>query len=207
MLVSAVQQHESAISIHTSPPSGTSLPPLLPSHILGHHRALSWVPRATNCFPLAFYFTHDSICMSVLLSQFVPPSPAPPVPTSLFSTSASLFLPADTQKLMGLLWALTWDSLMDLFTTLEVCLTSWQISVELVKVQRGGGRSGCFRQGRGSSAPWRGLSRKQSVPLAHKLLLRTLNVPGWLPSAAGGLGRETDFSFPRGSARQLQSSL
>ena len=45
-----------------------------------------------------------------------------------------------------------------------------------------------------------GLSRKQSVPLAHKPLLRTLYVPGWLPSAAGGLGRETDCSFPRGSA-------
>ena len=30
--------------------------------------------------------------MSVLLSQFVPPSPSYPVPTSLFSTSVSLFL-------------------------------------------------------------------------------------------------------------------
>ena len=62
-------------------------------------------------------------------------------------------------------------------------------------VQRGGGRSGCFRQGRGSSALWRGLSRKQSVPLAYKPLLRTLYVPGWLPRPAGGLGREADLPF------------
>ena len=40
VLVSTVQQCESAVCIHTAPPSWTSLPPSL-SHLLGHHRALS----------------------------------------------------------------------------------------------------------------------------------------------------------------------
>ena len=30
-------------------------------------------------FPLASYFTHDSVYMSILLSQLIPPSPSPTV--------------------------------------------------------------------------------------------------------------------------------
>ena len=44
-------------------------------------------------FSLAIHFTHNSVCMSVLLSQFVPPSPSHAVSTYLFCTSVSLFLP------------------------------------------------------------------------------------------------------------------
>ena len=39
VLVSAIQQHESATGIHMSPPSGTSLPPPTPSTPPGCHRA------------------------------------------------------------------------------------------------------------------------------------------------------------------------
>ena len=39
------------------------------------------------------YFTLGSVYLSVLLSQFAPPSPSHPVPTSPFSMLASLFLP------------------------------------------------------------------------------------------------------------------
>ena len=38
-------------------------------------------------------FTYDNACVSGLLSQFVPPSPSSAALTSLFSMSASLFLP------------------------------------------------------------------------------------------------------------------
>ena len=44
-------------------------------------------------FPLANYFTYGSGDVSVLLSQFVPPSPSPAEFTSPSSTSVYLFLP------------------------------------------------------------------------------------------------------------------
>ena len=44
-------------------------------------------------FPLAICFTHGSVYLSMLLSQFVPPFCSPAVSTSPFSTSVSLFLP------------------------------------------------------------------------------------------------------------------
>ena len=46
----------------------------IPPTPLGHHRAPSWAPCAISNFPLALYFTHDSVYMSIL-SQFVPPFP------------------------------------------------------------------------------------------------------------------------------------
>ena len=36
--------------------------------------------------PSSIYFTHDSVYTSMLLSQFVPPSPSPTVTASPFST-------------------------------------------------------------------------------------------------------------------------
>ena len=45
----------------------------------GHHGAPSWAPGPHNRFPLALSFTSGSIYMSVLFSQFVPPSPSPAV--------------------------------------------------------------------------------------------------------------------------------
>ena len=86
MQVSAVQ-HEPAISVHISPPSGTSLPPL-PSHPcrLSRSTRLSFLLR--SIFPLAVCFTCGNVHVSMLLSPFVPPAPSATVSASLFSTSA-----------------------------------------------------------------------------------------------------------------------
>ena len=56
--VSAVQQCESVICVHISPPSQASTPH--PTHT-DYHRELSWAPCAIQSFPLATYFTHGSI--------------------------------------------------------------------------------------------------------------------------------------------------
>ena len=61
--------------------------------LLGHHRAPSWVPCAYSSFPLASYFTQESVYMSVICSQFISPSPSRPASTILFSTSEYSFLP------------------------------------------------------------------------------------------------------------------
>ena len=91
MLVSPLQESESAKCVHISPPSWASLhPPHLTR--LGHLRALSWAPVLYSSFPLAIYFTHGSVYMSILISQFIPPSPYPTVSTCPFSMSTSLFL-------------------------------------------------------------------------------------------------------------------
>ena len=60
--------------INTYIPSFLDLPPTPIS--LGHHRAPSWVPLTQGgSFPLGIYFTHDSIYMSVPISQFHPTPP------------------------------------------------------------------------------------------------------------------------------------
>ena len=75
VLVSAVQQSESAICVHISPPSRVSLLPLPPRPTpLGHHRALSCAPCAIQQLPIATDFTQSTIHMLVLLSQFVLPA-------------------------------------------------------------------------------------------------------------------------------------
>ena len=43
--------------------------------------------------PLAIYFTHGNIYVSMLFSQIIPPSPSPTVFKSLFFTSVSPLLP------------------------------------------------------------------------------------------------------------------
>jgi len=62
-------QSQSAIYIHISPPSWNSLPPIPYSTSLGHHRAPSWASCAIQQLP-ANYFTHGSVHMSMLPSQF-----------------------------------------------------------------------------------------------------------------------------------------
>ena len=47
---------------------------------LRYHRAPGWPPCVIEQLP-TIRFTHDSICMPMLLSQFVPPSPSPAVST------------------------------------------------------------------------------------------------------------------------------
>ena len=71
-----------------SPPSWISLPPRTPSH----HSRLSESTGSSSLhlkFPLAIYFTYGNRYVSMLLSQFVPPSSSPTVSASLFSMSVS----------------------------------------------------------------------------------------------------------------------
>ena len=66
-----------------------SLPSTNPhSTLLGHHRALGELPVSCSDFPLAIYFTY----VSMLLFEFIPPSPSLAVTTNLFSMSPCLFL-------------------------------------------------------------------------------------------------------------------
>ena len=76
MLASAAQ-HEPAICMHTSPPSGAPLPP---AHLtfLGLLRALAELALLSSSFP-SNCCTHDSVYISILLSQFVPFSSSPAV--------------------------------------------------------------------------------------------------------------------------------
>ena len=75
-----------------SPPSWTSLPLLTPSHLSRLLESTRFdLPASYGKFPLVIYFTYVSIYVSILLFEFVPPSPSPTVPTSLFSVSASPF--------------------------------------------------------------------------------------------------------------------
>ena len=71
-----------------------SLPPTLPIpslQVVTKHRVDLLV--LCSSFPLANHFTFGSVCMSMLLPHFIPASPSHLVPSSPFSTSASLFLP------------------------------------------------------------------------------------------------------------------
>ena len=74
-----------------SPPFvSPSHPP--PSHPSGHQRVLSWAPCVLQQLPPGCLF-YSNLYISMLFSQFVPSSLSPTVSISLFSMSASLFLP------------------------------------------------------------------------------------------------------------------
>ena len=81
VLVSAVQQTESAIRIHISPyllPLASPFHHPYPTH-LGGHKAPSWSPCAMWLLPTSYLF-YIWLCISVnALSHFVPayPSPSP----------------------------------------------------------------------------------------------------------------------------------
>ena len=94
LLVSAEQQGESAACIHTALPSSASLPPhplIPPLKVITEHWAE--LPVLCSSFPLAvFFFKRGSVYMIMLLSQSIPLLPLA-MSTSVFSTSASLFLP------------------------------------------------------------------------------------------------------------------
>ena len=64
--------------------------PISPLDVVPEHQVE--LPVLYSNFPLALYFTHGNAYVSVLLSQFVSPSPASTV-SSVFSMSVSLFLP------------------------------------------------------------------------------------------------------------------
>ena len=66
MLVSAVQQSESVISTHVSPPSWAYLP--LPTPTLRSSRSMDLSSVSYSSLPLAICCTHSSVYMPVLLS-------------------------------------------------------------------------------------------------------------------------------------------
>ena len=80
--VSVLQQSESAICVHISPPSWVS------SHLC-HGRSLSRVPYR---FWLIIYFIHSSIYMLIPISQFIPPHPFPSwCPYQVYSVQLCLY--------------------------------------------------------------------------------------------------------------------
>ena len=91
-MVFAIQWHESAMDLHVFPipiPPPASLP--IPSlWVFPVHQPWALV----SCIQpgLAICFTLDSILVSMLFSQNIPPSPSPTESKSLFCTSVSLYL-------------------------------------------------------------------------------------------------------------------
>ena len=89
---SVVQWRESAVGKHISPLSWTSIP-TTPSNppIKGIPEHQAKLPVPDSRIPLAICFIHDSVHMSIPISQFIPiPSPAH---VHTVSTSVSLSLP------------------------------------------------------------------------------------------------------------------
>ena len=77
MLISTIQQSESAVSIHISPLYWTSLPPHpIP---LGHHRAPGWAPCVIQQLPTSYlFFTVVNICQCYSLGSSNPLFPLLP---------------------------------------------------------------------------------------------------------------------------------
>ena len=62
--------------------------PIPPLYVVTEHQVE--FPMVISNFPLAICFTNGNVYISLLLSQFIPPSPAPAMSISLFSMSESL---------------------------------------------------------------------------------------------------------------------
>ena len=89
VLVSALQQCESALSLHIV----SSHPPPTPLTPLRHRSAPSWAPGAVRqLLPSCLFDAWSCIHVSAALSVH-PPFPSRLVPTCPFSTPASLFVP------------------------------------------------------------------------------------------------------------------
>ena len=80
VMVSAIHQHQSAIGIHRSLPSWTSLPPPSMSHLskLSQSTSFGFLTLYIK-FPLANYSTYGNVYVSKLLSQIISPFPSPAV--------------------------------------------------------------------------------------------------------------------------------
>ena len=74
------------IPLHAEPPSHQ--PP--PLRVVTIHQ--DKLPVLHSNYALTMHFTRGHVCISMLLSQFVPPSPSSAESTSPFSTSGSVFL-------------------------------------------------------------------------------------------------------------------
>ena len=71
-----------------TPPSWAFLPPPVPPlKVITEHQV--GLPVLYGSFPLASYFSHDSVYLAMLLSQFALPSSSATVSTTVFSRSAS----------------------------------------------------------------------------------------------------------------------
>ena len=95
VLLSAIHQHESVMSIHMSPPLWTSphnLHPIPPLYIVTEH--LVYLSVLCSSFPLVSCFIYGDVYVSMLLSQFVWPSPAPLCPQFCSSCLHLLCSPA-----------------------------------------------------------------------------------------------------------------
>ena len=111
MLVSAIHQHESAIGVHMSPPSWTSLPPPTPSHPSRLSQSTGFeLPESHRKFPLAVCSTYGNVYVSVLLSQRIPPSPSSTVLYVSISFAALQLSSSVTLPFKSFLscWLLTW---------------------------------------------------------------------------------------------------
>ena len=91
-MIFAIHWYESAMDLHVfpiliPPPAALSIPSLwvFPVH-------QPWAPISGIQPGLVICFTLDSIFVSMLFSQNIPPSPSPTESKSLFCTSVSLFL-------------------------------------------------------------------------------------------------------------------
>ena len=103
VLASGTDQHESAIGIHTSPSSWTSLPPSTHPTLLDSYKAPIWVLWVIQQIPIGYLFYTWSCkfpwyslhISHPLFPTFLPaPLPAPTPPClCLFSMSVSLLLP------------------------------------------------------------------------------------------------------------------
>ena len=79
------------IYVYIYPPSGASIPPpILPLQGITKHQAE--LPVSYSSFPLVIYFKYDRVYLSMILSQFILPSPSPAVSTCHFSTYVFPFL-------------------------------------------------------------------------------------------------------------------
>ena len=90
-MVSAIQQHASAMGTHTPPPpEPPSHLPLLPARL--GSGALVWVLEPHSQFPMAICFAYGNVCVSMFLSLYIPPFPPSPTPTCLQVCSLCLYL-------------------------------------------------------------------------------------------------------------------
>ena len=91
-MVFAIHWHESAMGVHLFPILNP-FPPPSPSHPSGSSQC-TCPEHPVSCIQpgLAIYFLYDSIHVSMLFSQIIPPSPSPTESKSLFFTSVSLLL-------------------------------------------------------------------------------------------------------------------
>ena len=99
-MVSAIHHLESDTGIHRSLPSeGPSLlPPMCHPSRLSRCTGFGF-PASYSKLPRAICFTYGSVCVSVLFSQLIPPSPSSTASKSLFFMSVFVALHVESSVL------------------------------------------------------------------------------------------------------------